>query len=209
MRLDPDIQDGYRWSGLPEKAEKALSKLSIGPLEELCREVGRSFKAVAPQTADQSSNSTEASFSSLIEHLTQEKTRIQEESMQWQRTAKEEGESQRELHARYHEMQLSLSIAHERADSFENETNRLSNGHDLLKKVKRVCIVKHTLEAGVMDQTLDLSGKQFNDAMPLLETAVGSPLFSSIEVQNLDEDRHAFDLENATRAGRSVREYRR
>lgn len=87
--------------------------------------MGKSFEAVARQTADQSSNSTEASFSSVIEHLTQEKSRIQEESMQWQETAKDESESRRNLEAKYRDMQLSLSIAHEKADRLENENDRL------------------------------------------------------------------------------------
>lgn len=46
----PDSQDGYMWSFLPEREHlftKQLSKHSIGPYIELCREVGKSFEAVA------------------------------------------------------------------------------------------------------------------------------------------------------------------
>lgn len=92
---------------------------------EICRGVGKSFEAVTPQTTNQSSNSTRTSFSFTIEHLTQEKTRIQEELIQWQKTAKEEGESRRNLEAKYHEIQLSLSMAREKADRFENENDCL------------------------------------------------------------------------------------
>ncbi|KAH6614600.1 hypothetical protein B0J18DRAFT_303980 [Chaetomium sp. MPI-SDFR-AT-0129] len=49
VRLIPGDDDQYQWQWLPEKAylfEKHLSKLSTGPLMELCREVGTSFYAV-------------------------------------------------------------------------------------------------------------------------------------------------------------------
>jgi hypothetical protein len=51
VRLLPDLQDGYKWSVLPEREHlftKQLSKYSIGAYMELCREVGKSFEAVPP-----------------------------------------------------------------------------------------------------------------------------------------------------------------
>jgi hypothetical protein len=50
VRLMPDSQDGYMWSFLPEREHlftKQLSKHSIGLYMVLCREVGKSFEAVA------------------------------------------------------------------------------------------------------------------------------------------------------------------
>lgn len=49
MRLIPNAADDYQWEPVPGKEylfTKHLSKLSIGPLMELCREVGQSFRAV-------------------------------------------------------------------------------------------------------------------------------------------------------------------
>lgn len=51
IRLIPAEDDPYRWQFEPEKSylfAKHLSKLSVGPLMELCREVGASFYAVPP-----------------------------------------------------------------------------------------------------------------------------------------------------------------
>jgi len=49
VRLIPAVEDGYLWTAIPEKKylfTKQLSKLSIGAYMELCREVGKSFKAL-------------------------------------------------------------------------------------------------------------------------------------------------------------------
>lgn len=51
IRLLPAKDDPYRWQPVPDKAylfDKHLSRLSIGPLMELCKEVGKSFRAVSP-----------------------------------------------------------------------------------------------------------------------------------------------------------------
>jgi hypothetical protein len=50
VRLKPDVQNGYMWNALPERQHlftKQLSKHSVGAYMELCREVGKSFEAVA------------------------------------------------------------------------------------------------------------------------------------------------------------------
>ncbi|KIW99642.1 uncharacterized protein Z518_11055 [Rhinocladiella mackenziei CBS 650.93] len=50
VRLQPDTTEGYIWVRQPDKEylfTKPLSKHSIGAYMELCREVGRSFEAVA------------------------------------------------------------------------------------------------------------------------------------------------------------------
>lgn len=57
----PDAQDGYRWSRRPEMErlfKKALSKLSMGDYMTLCREIGHSFEAVAPNGSTQSPRGT-------------------------------------------------------------------------------------------------------------------------------------------------------
>lgn len=54
VRLKPCGEDGYRWVVLRRSErlfETALSKHSIGAYKELCREVGISFKAVAPESS--------------------------------------------------------------------------------------------------------------------------------------------------------------
>lgn len=59
IRLIPAKDDPYYWQSLPGKSylfDKHLSKLSIGPLMELCREVGTSFWAVTP-SVEKSTNS--------------------------------------------------------------------------------------------------------------------------------------------------------
>ncbi|KAH7124920.1 hypothetical protein B0J13DRAFT_611936 [Dactylonectria estremocensis] len=51
VRLIPSEEDPYRWKWSSEKEylfEKHLSKLSVGPLMELCKGVGTSFQAVRP-----------------------------------------------------------------------------------------------------------------------------------------------------------------
>ncbi|KAF4997710.1 hypothetical protein FDECE_12017 [Fusarium decemcellulare] len=51
VRLIPSEEDPYRWKRTSQKEhlfEKHLSKLSVGPLMELCREVGISFYAIHP-----------------------------------------------------------------------------------------------------------------------------------------------------------------
>ncbi|KAG4258500.1 hypothetical protein FPRO03_03454 [Fusarium proliferatum] len=53
VRLKPSEEDLYRWqpsSGKEHLFEKHLSKLSVGPLMELCKGIGTSFKAVHPST---------------------------------------------------------------------------------------------------------------------------------------------------------------
>ncbi len=53
VRLKSEVHDGYMWSALPERQHlftKQLSKHSVGAYMELCREVDRSFKAVAQET---------------------------------------------------------------------------------------------------------------------------------------------------------------
>jgi hypothetical protein len=55
VRLKPDVQDGYKWNALPETQHlftKQLSKHSVGAYMELCREVGKSFEAVAQKVVD-------------------------------------------------------------------------------------------------------------------------------------------------------------
>jgi hypothetical protein len=55
VRLKPDAQDGYTWNVLSEKRHlftKQLSKHSVGAYMELCREVGKSFEAVAQTSLD-------------------------------------------------------------------------------------------------------------------------------------------------------------
>jgi hypothetical protein len=52
VRLKPDIQDGYMWNALLERQHlftKQLSKHSVRAYMELCREVGKSFEAVAQE----------------------------------------------------------------------------------------------------------------------------------------------------------------
>ncbi|KAH7228906.1 hypothetical protein BKA60DRAFT_532811 [Fusarium oxysporum] len=51
VRLKPSEEDPYRWQRSEDKEylfEKHLSKLSVGPLMELCRGIGIHFKAVQP-----------------------------------------------------------------------------------------------------------------------------------------------------------------
>lgn len=129
MRLQPDTQDGYKWSHVPEKAylfKKALSKLSVGSYMELYRDIGRSFQAEAAESADQNPQPG-ASFSSMIEDLTREQKRLQEASAQWQEMAEKEKELRQELEAKNHGTQLALLAAREEADRFESENNHLRN----------------------------------------------------------------------------------
>lgn len=56
VRLIPNATDPYSWGPIPGKETmfkdilfaKHLSKLSIGPLMELCRGVGKTFRAIKP-----------------------------------------------------------------------------------------------------------------------------------------------------------------
>lgn len=79
IRLIPSSDDPYRWDPLPGKEylfEKHLSKLSIGPLMELCREVGTSFRAVRPSETTRSWATPVVDPSEELQRLRQERAEL-------------------------------------------------------------------------------------------------------------------------------------
>ncbi|KAK1977348.1 hypothetical protein LZ30DRAFT_803069 [Colletotrichum cereale] len=76
VRLTPKEDDKYKWE-MGDKTElfrKQLSKQSIGPLMHLCREVGKSFRAVL-----QSQNANLVNQAPLPCQIQLENTNLQEE----------------------------------------------------------------------------------------------------------------------------------
>lgn len=128
MRLQPDEQDGYGWAVLPASEHlfrKQLSKHSVRAYMELCREVGKSFEAVAPRDIDPGSNPTVSSFCLTIKHLMQVNAGIQGELMLRKETAREEAKAWQGLEAECHESLLKLSKACEETERLKSENRHL------------------------------------------------------------------------------------
>ncbi|KAH6881111.1 hypothetical protein B0T10DRAFT_580967 [Thelonectria olida] len=126
VRLIPNRDDLYQWEKHPSKKhlfDKHLSKLSIGPLKELYREVGLSFRAVRSLAESDGQSTGLQDLNNEIQRLTTERVQILQYARENHQAYK------RELYKlkRKNEQQSNLIVKYRRVmGSFLHDSEKLT-----------------------------------------------------------------------------------